>query len=179
MERMRPVSRRVHLMFLNANTAGNDRLWKLLGSMLGAFNWSLHPFTLTHTQHMGTFNSSCNVDNLNQDIVSFAFCTGSSSSLIPPLLPLCFSSFIVPNIWCEITENTSGDLFFCAWMGLHSFSHFLFPLCFIMASACLFAIKWSLFTIFLLWYFFNIASFQKAKVVYNVFAHVCVFAPVC
>lgn len=72
-ERMRPVSRLIHLMFLNANTAGNDRLRKLLGSMLGAFNRSLHSFTPTHTQHMGTFNFSCNVVNLNQDIVSFFF----------------------------------------------------------------------------------------------------------
>lgn len=103
MERMRPVSRRVHLMFLNANTAGNDRLWKLLGGMLGAFNWSLHPFTPTHTQHMGTFNFSCNVDNLNQDIVSFSFCTGSSSALIPPppsvLLFFYCSKYFMWDYW--------------------------------------------------------------------------------
>lgn len=48
-ERMRPVRRLVHLMFLDANTAGNEGLWKLFGSLLELLNWSVHLFTHTCT----------------------------------------------------------------------------------------------------------------------------------
>lgn len=182
-ERMRPVSRLIHLMFLNANTAGNDRLWKLLGSMLGAFNRCLHSFTPTHTQHMGTFNFDCNVVNLNHDIVSFFFLYRKFYFPDFPLLPLSFSSFIVPNIWYQSTENSSGEMFFCAWMGLHSFAHFLLPLCSIMADACIFAVKSFILSMCFycngLFLYVGPAVNMKKRTTMCLSVSVCVYASVC
>lgn len=101
--------------------------WKVVLELLAGACICSHMHARTHTR---TFNFSYNAVNFNKGISCFFSFSSSSTFLILSIQPpsSLWPVFIVPNIWYQITEDTSSYVgFFYNWMGLHSSAHFVSP----------------------------------------------------